>query len=161
MVFLLFSIKKTSHKLLDECKIVLLLTPAGPWNPNINSHSKNEDSMSDCKGELIEKKDRIRMLVPDTEENKMMEASAFVRKDESSLTNRLCHESHSEHRSIHGNLAELLDGYTSTFKMPIGSTNPLINECLDDASIGASATEQTTYGSGAVDSLEVDNDLVN
>ena len=71
----------------------------------------------------------------------MMEVLVVIREAESSLINSICHESHSEYRSIHGNLAELLDGCARTFKMPIGSSNPLINECLDDASIGTTTTE--------------------
>ena len=43
------------------------------------------------------------------EDDKMMEVSAVISEASTSLINRLCHESHSEYRSIHGNLGDLIN----------------------------------------------------
>ena len=53
---------------------------------------------------MNEKEDRIRVLIPEIEEGKMMEVSALIIEAESSLIDRLCHEIHSEYRYIHRNL---------------------------------------------------------
>ena len=75
--------------------------------------------MLDCRGEMIENKDRIRILMSEIEDNKMMEVSTVICEAEASLIDRLCHESHRECRSIHRDLGELLhdDGCSSQFKM--------------------------------------------
>lgn len=123
--FSYFPSSKPLDKLLDECERVLLLTPDGPSNSNTDVYSRNEDNMLDYKCEMIEKKDIIRILMSDAEEDGMMEVLAVISEAKTPLINRLFHESHSECRSTHGDLADLLcnDGYTSRFKMPIGSTN--------------------------------------
>ena len=96
------------------------------------------------------------------EEDKMMEVSAVISEAESSMIDRLFHESHSEYRSIHGDLGDLLheDGCLSRFKMSVGSTNTLSKEYLDDASIGTAITEALTDISDTEDSLEEENDLL-
>ena len=78
-----------------------------------------KDSVLDCKGEMIENKVRIRMLMSEIEDNKMMEVSAVISEAEASLIDRLCHESHRECRSIRRNLGKLLheDGCSSQFQM--------------------------------------------
>ena len=80
--------------------------------------------MLDYEGEIIKNKDRVRMLMSEIEDYAMMEASTVISEAESSLINRICHESHSEDRSIHGDLGDLLhdDGYLSRFEMSVGST---------------------------------------
>ena len=65
-------------------------------------------NMLDYKGEMIKNKDRVRTIMSEIEDDKMMEVLAVISEAESSLINRLCHESHSEYRSIHGNLGDLL-----------------------------------------------------
>ena len=73
----------------------------------------------------------------------MMEASVVISEVESSLINRIFHESHSECRSIHRDLGGLLhyDGCLSRFKMSVCSTNPLSKEYLEGASICTATTE--------------------
>ena len=104
--------------------------------------------------------DRVRMLMSEIEEDKTMEVSAVISEAESSLIDRLCHESHSEYRSIHGDLGYLLheDGCLSRFKFSVGSTNLLGKEYLDDASIGTAITEALADVSDTEDSLEEEND---
>ena len=118
--------------------------------------------MLDCKGEMIERKDRVRMLMSEIKEDKMTEASEEISEAESSPMSRFCHESHSEFRSIHGNLVDLLheDGHLSRFKMSVCSTNPLGKVCLDNASISKATTETSTYFSDTEDSLKEENDLL-
>ena len=161
-VFSYFPSSKPSNELLSDCTKVLLLTPDGPWNPNTDVYSRNEDSMLDYKGEMIENKDRVRILMSEIEDDKMMEVSAVISEAEASLIDRLYHESHSEYRSIHEDLGDLLhdDGCVSRFKMSVGSTNPMSKEYLDDASIGIALTEASTDVSDTEDSLKENNDLI-
>ena len=94
--------------------------------------------------------------------DKIMEVSVVISEAESSLTNRICHESHSQCRSIHGNLGDLHDdGCLSRFKMPVGSTNPLRKDFLDETSIGTGTTEASTNVSDTEDSLEEENSMLN
>ena len=74
----IFPSSKPSNLLLNNCTKVLLLTPDGPWNPKSDDSSRNENNMSDCKGEMIEKKDRARMLMSEIEDDKMMEVSEVI-----------------------------------------------------------------------------------
>ena len=73
---------KPSNELLNDCTNVLLLTPDSPWNPNSDAYSRKEDTMEDCKGEMIEKKDLVRMLMLEIEEDKMMEVSIVISEAE-------------------------------------------------------------------------------
>ena len=95
------------------------------------------------------------MLMPEIEEDKMIEVSTVISKAESSLINRLCHESHSEYGYVHGNLGDLLNDYgcSSRFKKYVGSTNPLSKEYVDVVSIGTATTEASTDVSDEENSL--------
>ena len=86
----------------------------------------------------------------------MMEVSAVISESESSLVRKIHHERHSEHISVRGDLGDFLhnDGCVSYFKMSIGSTNTLIKEHLDDASIGTYMTEDLTNISDTKYNLE-------
>ena len=86
---------KPSNKLLNYCTKVLLMTFDGPWNPNSNVYSIKDHNMVDYKGKMIERKDQVRIKTSEIEDDKMMEASAAISEAESSLINRLCHESYS------------------------------------------------------------------
>ena len=81
-VFSYFTSSKPSNELLNNCTKVLLLTPDGPWNPNSDIYSRNKDNMLDYKGKMIEKEDRVRTLMSEIEEDKMMEVSAVISEAE-------------------------------------------------------------------------------
>ena len=50
---------------LEECR-VLLMTPEGSsWNPHSDVYTRNEESMLDWNGQMIEPKDRVRILLSD------------------------------------------------------------------------------------------------
>ena len=91
-VFSYFPSSESSNELLSDCIKVLLLTPDVPWNSNTDVYSRNDDIMLDYKGEMIEKKDRVRTLMSEIEDDKMMEVSALISEDEESPIERLYHE---------------------------------------------------------------------
>ena len=64
-IFSYFPSSKPSNEVLNECDIILCLTPKAPWNPNTSDYSRNEDSVLYCKGEIIEKGERIRIMMSD------------------------------------------------------------------------------------------------
>ena len=115
------------------------------------------------KGEIIEKKNRIRILISDIEGDEIIEVSAVISKAETSLRNRIFYERHSEYRLIYGNLADLLYNSccASRFKISIGSTNLLNKEYLDDILISIATTKATTDISDTRDNLEVEDNLAN
>ena len=93
----------------------------------------------------------------DKEEDSTIEASGAVRKAKSLLANAISHESHSKHRSEHADLGYLLhnDGYISTFKIFISKDR------LDCLSVDIDVNEALTENTGAEDSRESDDDLIN
>ena len=102
-VFSYFSSSKPSNKLLNDCTKVLLLTPDSPCNPISDFFSRNE-----YKGKMSEEKDRVRTSMSGIEDDKTIEVSAVISEAKASLIDKLYHESHSEYRSIHGDLGDLL-----------------------------------------------------
>ena len=54
--------------------------------------------MLDYEGNIVEKKDRLRILVSDLEDNELIEVSAVFSEAEVLLVNKLFHKSDSEHR---------------------------------------------------------------
>ena len=119
--------------------------------------------MFDCKGNMVEKKDRVRALMLDMQCNNIMKVSIGVSKSESSLINKIFYEIYNEFRSIHGDLGDLLhdNGRVSRFTMFIGSTNPLSKECPDDLLIGTAVTKDLTDVSDTEENLREENDLIN
>ena len=62
-IFSYFPSIKMPNQLLNECNKVLLLTPDGPLSPITDAYSMNEENMLDYKGDMIEKKDLLRVLI--------------------------------------------------------------------------------------------------
>ena len=54
-----FPTTKPTERQLEECEDVYLLTPDGHWNPHQDAHARNEESMVDWEGNVIEKKNRV------------------------------------------------------------------------------------------------------
>ena len=105
-VFLHFLSSESSNQLWSNCGETLLLTPVSPYNLNTDTRSNNEDITLDYKGAMVEKKDRVRVLVSDTKHNIMTEESIAFRKNKASLINMLYHEVHSEHRFTYEDIGD-------------------------------------------------------
>ena len=57
---------------LNECNNVQLMTPDGSrWNPHSDVYARNEENMLDWEGQLVEKKDRVRILIEDIDVGSM------------------------------------------------------------------------------------------
>ena len=80
---------KPFNKLLNECSEVLLLTPYGPWDPNTDVYYRNEESMLDCKGDMVDQKECVRVLMLGIKDNRVMEVSAVISEEKSSLIDKL------------------------------------------------------------------------
>ena len=64
-IFSYFPSRKPSNEDLRDFDFVLL-TPDGPdWNPHSDAFARNEESYLDWRGDLIEPKDRMRVLIDD------------------------------------------------------------------------------------------------
>jgi hypothetical protein len=57
---------------------VYLLTPNGRWNPNDDAYAFNEASMLDWEGNLMDKKDRVEVLLSQVPEDQEMSAAAVI-----------------------------------------------------------------------------------
>ena len=63
---------------LEECDEVHMLTPNGRWNPNSDVHSTNEENMLDWEGNIIDKKDRVQVLLKEVPEDPKMLIAATI-----------------------------------------------------------------------------------
>ena len=63
---------------------------------NDNTHSITKDVILDYEEKMVEKQDKVRMLIIDICNNTNMEVSEVINKDESSLVKKLWYETNSE-----------------------------------------------------------------
>ena len=139
-IFSYFPSHKPSDSMLnDESINVLLLTPEGPWNPHSDVYSRNEDGMLDYDGNMVDKKERTRILMSEVEDDPAMEISAVVSELESSIIDKCCNDRSPNMED--GSVSDLgfklwMDGTISQQKMSIGATDMLKMEYLNSALIG-------------------------
>ena len=69
------------HDTIDE---VYLLTPA-KWNPHTDVYEKNEGAMLDWEGHMVQKKDRVRLLLNEIDDDPLMSASLTIGSIESTI----------------------------------------------------------------------------
>ena len=154
-IFSYFPSHKPSDSMLnDESINVLLLTSEGPWNPHSDVCSRNEDGMLDYEGNMVDKKERTRILMSEVEDDPAIEISAVVSELESSIIDTCCNDRSPNIEN--GSVSDLgyklwMDGTISQQKMSIGATDVLKMECLDDALIGGDLTEVPTNNSDTRD----------
>ena len=63
-VFSYFPSSKPMAQTLQETEEVYLLTPSR-WNPHCDSYAQNEENMLDWEGNMVERKDRMQILIED------------------------------------------------------------------------------------------------
>ena len=145
-MFSYFPKTKPSINTLKDSDQVLLLTPDG-----------------DFEGNLIEKKDRVNIIISDIGSSKRMEIETVVSEHEMTLIDKLYHQEHSGIDSVDGILADLLvrDDDIRNYEMSIRSYNKMVNEHLDDTSISTTITEAMTEDLSIGDDIEdvTDSDL--
>ncbi len=76
MVSYFVTYKSTALQMM-ESEDVYLLTPSR-MNPYCDSYATNEENMLDCEGNMIQRKDRVRILLSDIQEDVAMAASVQV-----------------------------------------------------------------------------------
>ena len=82
-----FSYFPTTKPTLEECESndnVYILTPS-KWNPHSDVYAHNEESMLDWEGNMIEKKNRVRLLLSDIDEDPKMVADVTIGSVENEL----------------------------------------------------------------------------
>ena len=62
-IFSCVTSRKPPSQLLNRCDKVLLLTPDGTWDPNIDICSRNEQNKLDYKGEMADQNEQGRALM--------------------------------------------------------------------------------------------------
>ena len=71
-IFSYFPCRCPTNLELNECNNVQLMTPDGSrWNPHSDVYARNEENMLDWEGQLVEKKDRVRILIEDIDVGSM------------------------------------------------------------------------------------------
>jgi hypothetical protein len=66
-IFSYFPCRSPTDKELDECDVVLLTPDQPEWNPHSDVYARNEENMLDWEGNMVETKDRVTILFPETE----------------------------------------------------------------------------------------------
>jgi hypothetical protein len=84
-VFSYFPTTKPSIRSLNDCDEVFLLTPDCNWNPHSDAFARNEENMLDWEGNMVEKKDRRKILLSEIEIDSTMVAPAEICKLEASF----------------------------------------------------------------------------
>ena len=81
-VFSCFLMTAPTLQQIEECDDVYLLTPNGRWDPNSDVYAKNESNMLDWEGNIINKKDRVQILLDEVQDSKAMVIAASISKVE-------------------------------------------------------------------------------
>ena len=110
-VFSYFPTSIPTDKQLEECDDVYLLTPNGRWNPNTSVYAENEANMLDWEGNMVDKKDRVEVLLDEVQEDKAMAAGAVISKLEAEAI-----DSNLEKVTLlySGDHNDLIDGHVSS-----------------------------------------------
>lgn len=77
-IFSYFPTTAPTLQQIEECDDVYLLTPNGRWDPNVDAYAANEASMLDWEGNMVEKKDRVQVLLADVPEDPTMSILATI-----------------------------------------------------------------------------------
>jgi hypothetical protein len=91
-VFSYFPTSKPTNQILDKCEEVFLLTPEGQWSPHSDAYARNEESMLDWEGNMVEKRDRMQILLSEVHIDSAMAASAEISQLESKSINKRMEE---------------------------------------------------------------------
>ncbi len=97
-MFSYFITSKPTAEQMMEAEEVYLMTPTR-MNPHCDSHATNEENMLDWEGNMIQRKDRVRILLSDIPEDTAMAASVQVSSIENATVNNAlqrCSLSHDE-----------------------------------------------------------------
>ena len=87
-VFSYFPSSKPTAQTLQETEEVYLLTPSR-WNPHCDSYAQNEENMLDWEGNMVERKDRMQILIDDLPDGAKTVGSTQISKVESARINAI------------------------------------------------------------------------
>ena len=87
-LFLYFPPSKPMAQTLKETEEVYLLMPSR-WNPHCDSYAPNEENMLDWEGNMLERKDRIHILIGDLPDGDMTIGSTQISSVESARINAI------------------------------------------------------------------------
>ena len=144
-IFSYFPSRTPTRQELDTAD-VLVLTPEGStWNPHDSAYADNEENMLDWRGDMVEPKDRDRIVLEELPDDERMLSSAKVSLEEnvaidavSSAADAVCKRAH-----ISSLISPILDpvllsealeerAAAGRFAMSVGSTNACFDEYLFD-----------------------------
>ena len=94
-VFSYFPTSKPSEEDLEQCENILLRTPNALWNPHCDAYARNENSMTDFEGNMIEKQYRRQIILSEIEEDPTFNADFSISKVEA-----LAMDNHFEQRDM-------------------------------------------------------------
>ena len=76
--FSYFPTSTATEQQIEACDDVYLLTPNGTWDPNSEVYAHNEASMLDWEGHMVDKKDRVQILLAEVPEDPVMTVAATI-----------------------------------------------------------------------------------
>lgn len=91
-IFSYFPSRTPTRTELEECTVLLMTPDGSSWNPHSDVYARNEENMLDWNGNMVEPKDRVRVLLSDIEEDTAMVASATVSMVETQAIDRIASE---------------------------------------------------------------------
>ncbi len=148
-IFSYFPMYKPSREQMEECENVYLLTPNGQWNPHTDVYAKNEENILDWEGNIVEPKNRPKIILSEVQDDEAMTAVTMVSSVESqAVDDNIGHiepvpwpvqapdSSGIEVSPIYDQevlMAKLIDrAQDGAFMTSIGSTNVCESRYLDD-----------------------------
>ena len=125
-LFSYFQTSKPSVETLNACDEVFPLTP-NICDPHQSSYSLNKDCMLDWQGNILEKKDRQRIMLSDIKSDPMMLASVQIIKDNSNFIDNIIDQSttKTETKLLH-NIPRAAYQVSSV----LASVDPLLNKTM-------------------------------
>ena len=92
-IFSYFPTSKPTGEMMNGSEDIYVMTPSR-WNPHSEAYAANEENMIDWEGNMIEKKDRVQILLSDIEDDPAIAASVQVSSIETRFVDDVIERSH-------------------------------------------------------------------
>lgn len=139
-IFSYFPTSKPSELDLEACDDVYMLTPNGFWDPHSDAYARNEESMLDWEGNMIEESDRNMILLKEIPEDHEMSVAAMISSAETTAIDMIYEEITGPEETIHDHQSHMSD--------PVALRDKLVEQaCLGHfmTSIGSTNAKSSRY----------------
>ena len=74
---------------MDICEDIFLMTPEGTWNPHTDAYAQNEANMLDYEGNMINNKDRVKIILEEVVLDEALAASMMISEVETQQVDKI------------------------------------------------------------------------